>query len=161
MGSHSNCLTHGAQVLHAYRTISALPKAVYNGLVQQEKVTMKKDVEATLHQLSQQLALTAADRKVHEAELSPTMAHPAQQGTLAALMEKEGNRAATAIGAIRDSACSCHDSAVQETVQAQRTLHNAAHIMGQLLNSWVMPQDLVANVSTEENEDTTSVEVLL
>jgi Domain of unknown function (DUF4456) len=149
------------QAMQAYRTMSAFPKAIYNGLLQQEKVTITKNVESTLHELAQRLVLTAADRKAHETALSPALAHPAQQGTLSALMEREEKRAAEAICTISDAACSCRKSAVHEALNAQRMLHNAAHIMGQLLNSWVMPQDLTADVTTEYNEVTTSVEVLL
>jgi hypothetical protein len=146
-------------VLNAYRTMSSFPKAIYNGLLQQEKVTMTHKVDSILNELGQLLLKTSSDRTAHEAELSPNLAHPARQGTLAALMKREENRAAEAIGSISGAACSCQKAAIQEAVNTQQLLHNAAHIMGQLLNSWVMPQDLEAQVSTENNEETSSMEV--
>ena len=121
---------------------------------------MKISIDTTLQDLSKQLVQAAADRKLNEVQLSPALAHPAQRGTLLALMEKEEKRLETAIGSIRASACSCRRSAVQETVQAQRTLHNTVHIIGQLLSSWVMPQDLGLENSAEDSEDVTAVEVL-
>lgn len=149
-----------AQVLHAYRTICAFPKAVYNGLVQHEKITMEKAVDATLHQLSEQLAIKATDRKVHEAELRPGLAQPAQKDSLAALMEREETRRLQAVSTMRASACSCREAVVLEVATAQRTLHNAAHIVGQMLNSWVLPQDLVADVSNECSDDVAAIQVL-
>lgn len=147
--------------MNAYRTVSALPKAVYNGLMLQEKVAMDTAVQECLKQLSSELEATAGVRKTHEADLSPSLAHPAQQDCLAALMEKEEIRRAHAISTIGHSACLCQTTVVQGTASVQRTLHNAVHILGELLHSWVMPQDLVESISLTSNEDTKSVEVIL
>lgn len=121
---------------------------------------MKRDIGSTLHQLSKQLEQATSDRKLNEAELCPSLAHPAQQETLAALMEKEDRRWKEVNGSIQGSVSCCRRSAVERTVQAQRTLHNTAHIVGKLLNSWVMPQDLGIDRSAEDSEDVTVVEVM-